>query len=151
MKKIFTLLFFCGLLGTVKAQTPAGTSVQAGNGSILGLVETDYDFGKIPQGKPVSHVFEVVDSAADTLRILNVQASCGCTTPAWERGKKVPAGGKTQIVVGYNAGNAGRFTKTITVYYNDNKTREITISGEVWVTPSTSAPENSEVQNLKNL
>jgi Protein of unknown function (DUF1573) len=147
MKKTFTLLLFYGLVISAKAQPPSTTG---GTGALLSMPETLYDFGKIPQGKPVSHVFAVVDSASDTLRIINVQASCGCTTPQWERGKKVAPGTGTEIIVGYNAANEGKFTKTITVTYNNNQTKIITITGEVWKTPSTSAPENNELQNLKN-
>jgi uncharacterized protein DUF1573 len=152
MKRSFTLLFFYSLFFSAKAQTATAVSaVNANQGDILSLTETQYDFGKIPQGKPVSHVFEVTNSGNDTLRIINVQASCGCTTPQWERGKKVAPGDKTEIIVGYNAANEGNFTKTITIVYNSSKTKIITIKGEVWKTPSTSAPENNEVESLKNL
>jgi len=148
MKKTFTFLFFYGLFFSAKAQTAVADSSV---GDILTLPEMQYDFGKIPQGRPVSHVFEVINSGKDTLRILNVQASCGCTTPQWERGKKDAPGERTQIIVGYNAAGEGGFSKTITITYNDNKTKVITIKGEVWKTPAGSAPENNEVQNLKNL
>jgi hypothetical protein len=152
MKKTFTFLFFCGLFFSAKAQTAmADSAVSTNQGDILTLTETQFDFGKIPQGRPVSHVFEVINSGKDTLRIMNVQASCGCTTPQWERGKKDAPGERTQIIVGYNAANEGVFAKTITITYNDNKTKVIAIKGEVWKTPATSAPENNEVQNLKNL
>jgi hypothetical protein len=148
MKKTFTLLFFYSLLFSAKAQTaPADSSA----GDILSLTENQYDFGKIPQGKPVSHVFDVVNNGKDTLGILNIMASCGCTTPQWERGKKVAPGERTEIIVGYNAASVGSFTKSITITYNKNKIKIIAIKGEVWKTPATSAPENNEAQNLKNL
>src|ERR1700747_2608963 len=114
MKKTFTLLFFYGLFFSARAQTAVTDSTA---GDILTLPEMQYDFGKIPQGRPVSHVFEVINSGKDTLRIINVQASCGCTTPQWERGKKDAPGERTQIIVGYNAASEGVFTKTITVTY----------------------------------
>jgi hypothetical protein len=148
MKRTFTLLFFCGLLFSARAQTAVADSSV---GDILTLTETQYDFGKIPQGRPVSHVFEVINSGKDTLRIMNVQASCGCTTPQWERGKKDAPGERTQIIIGYNAASEGSFSKTITIMYNDTKTKVLTIKGVVWKTPATSAPENNAVQNLKNL
>jgi uncharacterized NAD-dependent epimerase/dehydratase family protein len=71
--------------------------------------EREHNFGKIPQGKPVTHVFEVTNNGKDSLHIVNIQASCGCTTPDWDR-KKVPAPGeKTTITVGYNAATEGLF------------------------------------------
>jgi hypothetical protein len=118
---------------------------------VLGLKETSFDFGKIPQGRPVTHVFEVVNNGKDSLKISNVQASCGCTTPNWDRNKVQAPKEKTAITVGYSAASEGPFTKIITVTYNENETKQITITGEVWKTPSTSAPENKELGNLKDL
>ena len=101
----------------------------------LSLKETIYDFGKIPQGKPVTHVFEVVNNSKDSLKIANVQASCGCTTPDWERDKVQAPGQSTKITVGYNAASEGSFTKFITVTYNGTQSKQITITGDVWKTP----------------
>lgn len=115
----------------------------------LGLKEMVYDFGKIPQGKPVLHIFEVANTGKDSLKISNVQASCGCTTPEWEREKVQAPGQKTKITVGYNAASEGPFTKLITVTYNGNQSKQITIKGEVWKTPLSSAPENSGLKSLK--
>ncbi len=115
----------------------------------LGLKETFYDFGKIPQGKPVIHLFEVVNNGKDSLKISNVQASCGCTTPEWERDKVQAPGQSTKITVGYNAASEGSFTKFITVTYNGSQSKQITIKGEVWKTPLSSAPENAGLKSLK--
>ena len=117
---------------------------------ILNLKETEYDFGKIPQGKPVTHIFEVSNNGTDSLRITNVQASCGCTTPEWDREKVQAPGGKTKITVGYNAASEGPFTKPITITYNGSQTKQIVIKGEVWKTPVTSAPENKALNDLKD-
>lgn len=114
------------------------------------LNETEFNFGKIPQGKPVTHIFEVNNAGSTPLKISNVQASCGCTTPEWDREKDIPAGGKSTIKVGYNAAAEGVFTKSITITYGDSKTKQILIKGEVWKTPATSAPENNSLEDLKN-
>ena len=79
-----------------------------------------------------------------------VNASCGCTTPSWEKDKTVNPGEKTNITVGYNAAAEGPFTKFITVTYNDTQSKQITIKGEVWKTPGSSAPENKGINDLKN-
>ncbi len=115
----------------------------------LTLKETEFDFGKIPQGKPVTHVFEFTNTGKTPFALDKVQASCGCTTPEWS--KEVVAPGKTaKITVGYNAANEGAFAKPVTITYNGNLVKEIIIKGEVWKTPVTSAPENSAVNSLKN-
>jgi hypothetical protein len=51
----------------------------------ISLKETEYDFGKIPQGKPVTHVFEFKNIGTTPFALDNVQASCGCTTPEWKK------------------------------------------------------------------
>ncbi len=161
MKQIFTTLTAICLVCAVNAQTaatPAGVTTNvttnvttiAQADEMLTLKETEFDFGKIPQGKPVTHIFEVTNKSNVALKISNVNASCGCTTPEWEKDKVVAPGEKTKITVGYNAAAEGPFTKFITVTYNDSQSKQITIKGEVWKTPGSSAPENKAVNDLKN-
>lgn len=114
------------------------------------IKEDVYDFGKIPQGKPVHHAFTVSNTGTTNIKIVNVQASCGCTTPEWDKENPVPAGGESKINVGYNAAAEGPFTKFITITYNENQTKQVTIKGEVWKTPASSAPENNSLNDLKN-
>ena len=158
---LFSLVFFAMALKaqqTVISVNPSVSNVPAKvdivpatpSEDLLVLKEKEFNFGKIPQGKPVTHIFEVTNKSNDTLRIVNIQASCGCTTPEWDRDKAVAPGGSTKITVGYNAAAEGLFTKMITVTYNGTATRQITISGEVWKTPATSAPENKNLNDLKN-
>jgi hypothetical protein len=84
------------------------------------------------------------------LQLTDVQASCGCTTPVWQR-ELVQPGGTTQIKVGYNAADAGYFEKTITVFYGQGETMLITIKGDVWRTPDQPAPPNKSIGLLKKL
>ena len=135
---------------TVTTNVTANTISIAQADEMLSLKETEFDFGKIPQGKPVTHVFEVTNKSNLPLKISQVNASCGCTTPTWEKDKTVAPGEKTEITVGYNAAAEGPFTKFITVSYNDTQSKQITIKGEVWKTPGSSAPENKGLNDLKN-
>ncbi len=153
MKKLFTLFFlgtvtFCANAQVVTTELTAPKTV-AVTEEALGMIETTYDFGKIPQGKPVTHIFEVLNNGKDSLKIDNVQASCGCTTPEWNRDKTLTAGEKTNITVGFNAASEGSFTKFITISYNKSHTKQITIHGEVYKTPAASAPENKDLKSLK--
>ena len=116
---------------------------------VIALKETEFDFGKIPQGKPVTHIFMFTNTGKAPLLLENVQASCGCTTPEWSK-EPVAPGETSKITVGYNAASEGAFTKSITIIYNGNQTKQINIKGEVWKTPATSAPENSALGTLKN-
>jgi hypothetical protein len=113
------------------------------------LSETEFDFGKIPQGKPVIHVFEFKNTGSASFSLDKVQASCGCTTPEWNKDTIAP-GATSKIKVGYNALNEGPFAKPVTITYNGNQVKQIIIKGEVWKTPETSAPLNNTVTSLIN-
>ena len=135
---------------TVTTDVITNTVLIAQADEMLSLKETEFDFDKIPQGKPVTHIFEVTNKSNMPLKITQVNASCGCTTPTWEKDKTVAPGEKTNITVGYNAAAEGPFTKFITVSYNDTQSKQIIIKGEVWKTPGSSAPENKAINDLKN-
>lgn len=115
---------------------------------LLQLKETSFDFGKIPQGKPVYHIFEIVNSGKTPLKLDDVHATCGCTTPEWSRDPIGP-GASAQIKVGYNAAAEGGFEKPITITYNGSQTKTIFIRGTVWKAPDGSAPANAAVNFLK--
>jgi hypothetical protein len=136
------LVLCCSLL---RAQTASQASVVA---DLLELKESEYDFGKIPQNKPVYHFFEIVNHGSTPLKLDNVTASCGCTTPEWSH-DPIPAGGSQKIKVGYNAAAEGNFEKYITITYNGSSSKQVKIKGNVWKAPVGSAPSNSSLQFLK--
>jgi hypothetical protein len=143
---IFTLISLVSI-SIVKAQsTPAG----ANKADVLLLKETSHDFGKIPQGRPVNYVFEIVNTGSVPLKLENVQASCGCTTPQWSK-DEIAAGATSKITVGYNAYAEGGFEKTITIQYNQSQTKYLVIKGTVYKAPPSSAPENASVKLLKQI
>lgn len=92
---------------------------------------TTHDFGKVKQGTPVTHEFKFTNTGKVPLVITNVQASCGCTTPAWTKEPVMP-GGQGFIKATYNAASAGAFNKTVTVTANiETGFIQLTIKGEV--------------------
>ena len=95
-----------------KATPPVASADTKKQVETLVVKQEVHDFGKIPQGKPVTTVFEVSNSGKEPLKIANVQASCGCTTPEWDKENPIPAGGNSKITVGYNAVAEGPFTET---------------------------------------
>ena len=147
MKKLSLSLFLLFATVLLFAQAQPAESPKA---DPLQVREMSYDFGKIPQGKPVTHVFVVSNTGAEPLILENVQASCGCTTPEWSK-DPIPAGGTKEIKVGYNAAAEGAFTKSISIFYNKGQVKSITIKGEVWKTPEQSAPKNNSLSLLKNV
>jgi hypothetical protein len=165
MKKLFTVICFLAFSLLANAQTSVTkvskknktattksltTQVAAENPlESLTLKETEFDFGKIPQGKPVTHIFEFTNTGTAPFALDNVQASCGCTTPVWNR-DTIAVGQTAVINIGYNSANDGPFTKPVTITYNGTQTKQIIIKGEVWKTPVTSAPVNTALNTLKN-
>jgi hypothetical protein len=147
MKQVFNILSVIVLFILLNNEA-IGQQTTASNGVVL--KESFFDFGKIPQGKPVFHVFEIKNTGKSTLQLTDVQASCGCTTPVWQR-EAVQPGGSTTIKVGFNAAEAGYFEKNITVFYGQGETMLITIKGDVWRTPDQPAPANKSIGLLKKL
>jgi len=100
---------------------------------IVSFQDKVYDFGKINEKDGnVTHVFDFTNKGNAPLVISRVQASCGCTTPAYTK-EPIAAGKKGAITVTYNTANRpGAFNKTITVYSNDTTQQVVLIiKGEV--------------------
>jgi hypothetical protein len=131
---------------------PGFTKAQVQNQVLqVGFLETRksvFDFGSIPQGRPVFHVFTLENPSLKPVLIDNIQASCGCTTPEWTR-EPVSPGGKSEVKVGFNAAAEGPFEKTIQVFYAGGQQIVFTIKGSVWKTPDQPAPPNRLVSTLK--
>lgn len=149
LNQMKSFLFSLVLLTTVQLveAQKAAPGVTAAT-EILQLKENSYDFGTIPQGRPVTHKFTVVNTGKESVRIENVLTSCGCTTPEWSRDPIAP-GGSSTIIVGYNAAADGPFSKTVSVVYDTNKQASIVISGTVHKAPATPAPVNASISLLK--
>jgi hypothetical protein len=142
MRKLALLL---GFMTTVLA---AGAQVATAIDDPVQLKELEHNFGKIPQGKAVYCVFDIVNTGKTPLKLDDVHASCGCTTPEWSR-EAIAPGATSQIKVGYNAAAQGDFEKTITITYNSGQSKVIKIMGTVWKAPDGSAPANAGIDFLK--
>lgn len=114
------------------------------------LKESSFDFGRIPQGKPVTHIFKVTNTGPTPLVLEDVQASCGCTTPEWSK-EPIAPGATTEIKVGYNAATEGPFEKSISILYQKGQMKTIIVKGAVWKTPDQPAPKNQSIALLKNV
>lgn len=142
MKKVLgsVLCFFA--IFTAAAQTGAAALEP------LQFKELEYDFGSVPQGKPVYHFFEIKNTGSKPVSLNDVHASCGCTTPEWSKDAIAP-GATAKIKIGFNAAAEGAFEKFISVQYNGSVQKQIKIKGSVWQAPAGAAPANASVQFLK--
>jgi Protein of unknown function (DUF1573) len=105
MKKlIIVVLMACGL---------QGLSQQV---ELVIFREKIYDFGEIEEVKgDVSHEFVFTNNSGRAVKILSVEASCGCTTPGWSQAP-VAQGGTGFIKASFDPkGRPGYFNKTLTI------------------------------------
>jgi hypothetical protein len=136
MKKIILCTLGLVALFSASAQTPIitpgqepATPAQVAHPEFIQFKETVHDFGNIRQGTPVTFIFEFKNVGDRDINLINVQASCGCTTPNWKGGMYKP-GETVQITATYNAASEGQFNKSITVTTSEGVS-VLTIMGTV--------------------
>ena len=101
-----------------------------------------HDFGSVPQGTPITHIFEFTNTGNKPIQIESVKPSCGCTAADYSR-EAVAPGETGYIKVEYNAASKGLFTKSIVVRSNAAKpVMMLKIKGEV--VPKSEQSSNTE-------
>lgn len=113
------------------------TLVFTGKGPKIRFDSDKMDFGKVKQGKVLTHVFKIVNEGDETLTINRVRTSCGCTAVLVSR-KEIPPGKEGELKVTFNTrGYAGKLSKYIYVDSNDptQKSKQITLSVDIEVPP----------------
>jgi Protein of unknown function (DUF1573) len=94
-------------------------------------VQTEHNFGKITQGKPVTAEFSFTNKGETPLIIKDARGSCGCTGVEFPKEPIMPNASGV-IKATFNAAAAGAFNKTVTVESNAEGGMVIlNISGEV--------------------
>ena len=95
-----------------------------------------HDFGKIPQGKPVSVEFKFTNTGNEPLIITNIESVCGCTVPKYTN-TPILKGQTGTITVTYNAAALAPFSKGLTIRSNaKTPIKLIYIKGEVVASPA---------------
>jgi hypothetical protein len=139
IKLLFALFFFPAFaFSQTNASPPTNASPTNANPVLLKdsqapafqFKEEAWDFGTIPEGIPVTHIFEYSNSGKQPLIVSQATASCGCTTPVWTK-EPVMSGKTGTITVTYNSAKEGSFTKTVTVLSNTGEPKYLTIKGNV--------------------
>ncbi|QQL50487.1 DUF1573 domain-containing protein [Mucilaginibacter ginkgonis] len=101
--------------------------------------EEKHDFGKVPQGKPVTTVFTYTNVGEEPLILTEVKPTCGCTIADYTK-TPVKKGGEGKITITYNAAVVAPFNKTIIVTSNAATPQKyLNIVGEVVAAPATSS------------
>lgn len=94
-------------------------------GPKVSVQQMEYNFGNITQGTTVSHNFVITNNGGDTLKILQVNPSCGCTAAKPDKSSLLP-GESTNLKVDFNSsGKLGKQEKYVFVVTNDASNREL--------------------------
>ena len=108
-----------------------------GKGPSLKFEKDAIDFGKVKQGKVLTHVFKFKNEGDATLSIKRVRTSCGCTAVVLKN-KEVPPGKTGEIKVTFNTkGYSQKVSKYIYVDSNDpgQPSKKLTVSAQIEVPP----------------
>lgn len=85
----------------------------------IAFSERIFDFGFMPKGVHVLHTFMIENKGTDTLRIIKISPTCGCTNSPLDKSNIEP-GSKARLEMFFNSGKyAGRVAKRISVLSND--------------------------------
>lgn len=95
------------------------------------FVEEIHDFGKIPQGKPVTVEMKFTNIGDQPLIISAVEPVCGCTVAKYTS-TPVKKGASGSITLEFNAAAVGQFNKGTTIKSNSKTPiKVIYFKGEV--------------------
>jgi hypothetical protein len=100
--------------------------------TIIDVAETKFDFGTINEGDKVRHTWIVKNIGKEPLVISNVQTSCGCTAPSFNKEPILP-GKEGEVTLEFNsAGKEGAVQKNALIIANaDNSPFSIGFNAQV--------------------
>lgn len=75
----------------------------------------EHRFGSVPEGEVATHTFRFTNTGTQPVRLVNVQASCGCTTPRYTTDAVAPGATGDLVVEYHSQGRPGPFDKTVTL------------------------------------
>ncbi len=137
------MILFCALMVATPGLFSQNSADVDPDAPVVEFEFTTHDFGEIVEGDDATVDFYFTNTGKTDLIITNVKASCGCTTPYWNK-EPVKPGEKGKITAKYNTKNRpGNFNKPITITSNASEpTIRIFIKGKV-------SPENSGIPERK--
>jgi len=115
----------------------SGSFIFAGKGPKIKFREESKNFGKMKQGKVLTHIFVFKNEGDETLKIKRVKTSCGCTAALLSK-KEIAPGAEGEIKLTFNTkGFKGKNTKYIDVESNDpaQPRKRLTVSAEIEIPP----------------
>jgi hypothetical protein len=128
MKKVFKIYWILVIIivagcgnGSGYNSSASGTDTDSTGKSEIIFREYQYDFGKVADGKKISHTFIFDNKGTANLIITSASTTCGCTVSKYNT-KPIPPGSNGNLEVVFDtSGREGMQTKTITVKSNASK------------------------------
>lgn len=141
----FTLLFvLAGWSSSVSAQRDS-TLAPKDIHLLAEFTNADYNMGNVPVGKGGEfNVYIKNISAKDTLMIVDVKVSCGCTTPKYRSNDPILPGKSSYITLGFNGSGGGPFTKFADIIFQSGQSKQIKFSGVAVAEPAPAEPAKKQ-------
>jgi Protein of unknown function (DUF1573) len=86
----------------VRLPISADGKMDTNNMAKIEFETTSHNFGTITEGEVTKHVFKFKNTGAVPLVISDIQTSCGCTVPDWQRAP-VAVGASGEVKVQFNS------------------------------------------------
>jgi len=113
-KLILISIFLFGLYVLVLAQQENLSKAR------IFLPDTRWDFGYVPKGSSVSHIFQIKNIGEDTLIIVRVRSGCGCTTVPLFKDRLAPKEtADLEVIFDSEKIRPGKTSKGIQIISND--------------------------------
>jgi hypothetical protein len=117
-KRIIALSMAVGVLAAANLTTATDKLDKPLNATI-DFTEHKFDFGFMPNGSSAMHTYYIENKGVDTLRIIKVTPSCGCTSAPLSKSDIAP-GEVSSLDVIFDSGKfMGRIEKKVTIMSND--------------------------------
>ncbi len=139
MKKLLFLLLMVTSISISSCAQTSSNAKQDDKTAEMIFKETDHNFGTILYKGDGAFEFVFKNTGKIPLIITDVQSSCGCTTPEWNKEPILPSkSGKVKVV--FDTQRIQPFVKTVKVFSNaKNSPVELIIRGEVKAPSGTSS------------
>jgi hypothetical protein len=103
---------------TAAANGQVAASLSAAEAPVMKFEAESHEFGKIKQGEKVTYEFKYTNTGKSPLIIKDAYATCGCTTPEFEKAPIAPGKSSVIKVTFDSAGKSGLQDKIVTVIAN---------------------------------
>lgn len=90
---------------------------------VMTFDKTEHDFGSIPQGTNVEHLFTFTNTGEAPLVLSDAKASCGCTVPTFTK-EPIAPGETGEMLVKFNGSGQNQRTIPVNVTANTEKGTE---------------------------